>query len=404
MGKLQELPVCSIFTTGRTGSDLLQSLLDSHPEVLNFNGHLMFQSFWRNSVCVGAGSYAPRDLIHEFIGKNIELLRSRYDLLERKHQLGESGDQSLDIDLERFTDDAVQLLETTTPSAKNTLRAIYGAYGMALGQDLGQKRVILHHPHDWSELPATLADFPDSKVICMTRDPRANFVSGIEHHRKSNTWVDTDNGGHLFFYINRILRDARPLEAYGNDYKVIRIEDLGNQDVLSSLCRWLDISYDECLTRSTWGGLSWKGDQLSRVNREPGFSSEMLKNDWQSRLGSIDKFVLNYIMGPRLKYYRYGGSRSGVFGLLLAPFLILLPLKYERRFWSPGYILGRLRKGQAKIVGTNGLNYLRRVRAFLKFYAETVSGKKFTQPLLVAEPSSEDVGERSAWVASGTST
>jgi len=37
---IASLPIVSLITAGRTGSDFLQSLLDSHPEVLTFNGHL----------------------------------------------------------------------------------------------------------------------------------------------------------------------------------------------------------------------------------------------------------------------------------------------------------------------------------------------------------------------------
>ena len=70
--RLSSLPVCTILTTGRTGSDFLQSLLDSHPQVLTFNGILVFNLFWRNSICVKAGEFSLLDFIEEFIGKHIE--------------------------------------------------------------------------------------------------------------------------------------------------------------------------------------------------------------------------------------------------------------------------------------------------------------------------------------------
>ena len=64
----------------------------------------------------------------------------------------------------------------------------------------------------------------------MTRDPRANFVSGIQHWRKHDQ--SKDNGSHLFFYIKRILLDAYVLDKFDNDYIVMRIEDLGKKQVL----------------------------------------------------------------------------------------------------------------------------------------------------------------------------
>ena len=83
MERLLKLPACTLVTTGRTGTDFLQSLLDSHPQVLTFNGALFFQTFWANSICVSSGNPDPADLIDEFIGKHIEKLKSKYDLIER---------------------------------------------------------------------------------------------------------------------------------------------------------------------------------------------------------------------------------------------------------------------------------------------------------------------------------
>ena len=39
------LSVCTILTTGRTGSDFFQSLMDSHEQVLTFNGYFQFHLF-----------------------------------------------------------------------------------------------------------------------------------------------------------------------------------------------------------------------------------------------------------------------------------------------------------------------------------------------------------------------
>ena len=95
---LSSLPLCTILTTGRTGSDFLQSLFDSHPEVLTFNGHYQFHFFWRNSICVKAGEFSLLDLIEEFIGTHIKYFKSRYDLIEGKDRLGINRDESINID------------------------------------------------------------------------------------------------------------------------------------------------------------------------------------------------------------------------------------------------------------------------------------------------------------------
>jgi hypothetical protein len=386
MDRLLELPSCALFPLGRTGSDLLQSMLDSHPEVLTFNGALRMYDFLKTSMCVMAGSFDTMDLIDEFIGYHIKTLKSKYNLMERKNQLGDNYDQSIDIDVPKFRSEMGALLEGREATSRNFLLAVYGAYALCLGQDLSQKKIFFHHPHDFTELPAYLKDFPDSKIIGMTRDPRANFVSSIEHHRDFNELVDTDNSIHLIFQITRILNDGLILQPYGKDYRLIRIEDLGSTEILQALCHWLNISYDECMTRSTWAGMSWHSDRMSPMNREPGFSKAMLDNQWEKRLSFIDKYVLNYILNPRLKQYGYSYKQISPVSALIVAFLIPLPLSYELRFMSPSYIREHIQKKNRRSIPMNGLNYLRRIRLFLRFYLRVTKLRTSDQPILTAEP------------------
>ena len=51
MDHLSNLQAVALITTGRTGTDFLQSLLDAHTEVLTFNGQLYFHDYWRESKC-----------------------------------------------------------------------------------------------------------------------------------------------------------------------------------------------------------------------------------------------------------------------------------------------------------------------------------------------------------------
>jgi len=389
MDKLLKLKSCALLTTGRTGTDLLQSLLDSHPEVLTFNGSFFFLSFWNNSICVSAGKFSLGDVIDEFIGKHVEKLKSRYDIQERKDQLGDNFNQSIDIDLGRFKSEIMNLLDGREVNSKNMMLAIYAAYSICLGQDIKRKKVLFHHLHHIERLENYLKDFPDSQIISMTRDPRANFVSGIEHWRKFRP--STDQGAHLYYYIKRILDDANILEKYGNEYIVIKIEDLGRESALRKLCDWLNISYDECLKKSTWAGLSWHGDSLStKKKKEPGWSKDMLRNDWETRLNSVDKYVLNFIVFYRLKHYGYSFKRINILSSLIVPFLIFLPLSYELRFFSFSYLRTCVRNKEYKKIIQNIAYYLCRVFLFLRFYLKVIKKKRFDHPLLTSHKPEKD--------------
>lgn len=381
MERLIKLPACTLLTTGRTGTDFLQSLLDSHPDVLTFNGALFFHDFWNSSLCVGAGTFDIRDLVEEFIGKHIERLKSRYDAIDGKDRLGENYNQSINIDLDRFKSEIVRLINSKEVSSRNFMLAVYGAYSLCLGQDLSKKKILFHHIHHAEKLDDFLKDFPDSKIISMTRDPRANFVSGVEHWRKYQP--ATDQGAHLYYYINRILKDAVPLGKYGNRYIVIRIEDLGNDNLLKQLSNWLGISYDECMKKSTWGGLIWHGDRLSeKKKKEIGWSKDILDNNWEKKLSNMDKYVLNYIMFYRLKYYNYPYKRIGFLDSIIVLFLIFFPLSYEVRFFSIVYMRDCFRKKEWGKVAFNFLFYLRRILLFLRYYVKVTKKVKFEQPNL----------------------
>ena len=370
MKHLLQLPSCTLITTGRTGTDFLQSLLDSHTEVLTFNGILWFHEFWETSKCVESNRLIVDDILVEFIGKNIHTIKSFYDFQERKDCLGINGNQSINIDADNFKNQASLLLSNVDINSKNVLIAIYGAYAICMGQRLDKKRIIFHHIHHAEKLNKYLADFPDSKIICMTRDPRANFLSGIKHWQ--NFDITTDHGNHLYYYINRIFLDAYVLSKYANEYLVIRIEDLGDKKNIKELCKWLGILYEETLMHSTWGGMKWHGDRISgKENKEVGWSKEMLNNNWKNKLSTKDKYLFNFLLNLRLRFYNYEYEKIKFIDYFIVPIIILFPLSFERRFFSLNYIRDILNSGRKIHLIINIYSYFKRVSLFYRYYQKT---------------------------------
>lgn len=378
MAHLLKLPSCTLITTGRTGTDFLQSLFDSHTQVLIFNGTLWFYEFWEESYCAKVPDINLDHLLDEFLGKHINKFKSRYDWQERKDRLGENSEESIDIDFPQFKEQVKALLSGRKINTKNVLLAIYGAYSLCLGHDIEKKKIFFHHIHHAEKLNPYIKDFSDSKIICMTRDPRANFVSGILHWKKYDRL--SDHGGHLYFFIKRILLDAYVLEQYNNDYVVLRIEDLGEKQVLEKLCYWLGISYEEQLTMSTWGGKRWRGDRLSlNENEVSGWSAKMLNNSWEKKLSLFDKFLLNFLMNSRLKFYGYPYRENNILDFLIAPVLILLPLSFEFRYFSFSYIREAIKNNEMKKIALNCVSYPRRIVLFYKYYVMAICRFKFSR-------------------------
>lgn len=384
MAHLTRLPACALITTGRTGTDFLQSLLDMHPQVLTFNGRLYFHDFWVQSKCVNSGRFHLSDFLDEFVGRHIEKLKSRYDLEERKDQLGERRDQSLDVDVAAFKRTVMELMDGQEASSRNLLVAVYAAYASCLGQDLWSKRIVFHHLHHAERLTPYLNDFPDSRIICMTRDPRANLVSGILHWRRYEP--RTDRQSHLNYYLGRILRDARVLKERRLSSLVVRLEDLGDRQVLERLCQWLGIEYHACMERSTWGGLLWHADRLSTRQKDaPGFSRNLLQNQWETVLWGKDQYVLNDLMHDRLVQYGYPHRQRRMLDRLAVFFLIPLPLRFECHYWSWAYLSQRLRQGEGKTVLRNLVDYVRRVRLLYGYYFKSWRPTRWDHPLLRVE-------------------
>lgn len=373
------LPWVALVTTGRTGSDFLQSLFDSHPEVFVFTGELFFHEFWAEARCTQSAA----DLAEEFTGQFLYKLKSRYDLEERKDRLGENQDQSLDLDPAEFRAHLVGVHGEGPVTPRTFLTAVYVAWALCLGQDPLGKRLFLHHIHHIWKLPNYLRDFPDTRILGMTRDPRANWVSGVEHwvkvrHPNAHAWT-------VWFTLNRAIEDVQGLALHPNEYRAIRLEDLGSRPVLEALCAWLGVSYHECLQESTWGGLRWWGDRLSsRVpqSHERGYSPTVARNRWEDKLPERDRFLLDYLLAARLRHYGYPVAEHGGPGAAFkALWSIPLPLRYERQVTFLALLKTRTPRQWAKVF----YYYGRRVALFYGLWARRVTGRAYRAPFIRCE-------------------
>ena len=366
-------------TTGRVGSDFFQSLLDSHPEIFVFNGYLFFHEFWNNSPCINVGEVNPNDIIDAFIGHHIEKLKSRYDLKERKNELGPDRNKSIDIDINQFRTHLLNLTALRPVSSKNFLTGIYIAYAICLGQNVMKKRLFFHHIHHIWKLDRYLQDFPESKILSMTRDPRATYVSGVEHWRRFDPV--SDHAAHVFFVLNRTIQDAQPLRQYSNNVMVLRLEDTGSHRILTKVCEWLSVSYNQCMEKSTWGGMKWWGDKLSTREKkveEDGFSPTITKNSWEERLNRVDKLLLNFLLEDRLSWYQYeAAKKTNILEIIFYFFAILVPTVFEQRFLKPAYILKQLREKKITIILKIPYYYYKRLRLFYKLFFRKFSGNCF---------------------------
>lgn len=379
------LPWYVLVTTGRAGSDLFQSLLDSHPEAFVFNGKLQFHDFWKKSHCKRAVSGPdPEDVADEFIGNFIYKFKSKYRVIEKKDRLGPNQDRCISVDTGAFRQHLVHFLTLRTLTTRNMLESIYIAYALCMNQDIFAKKIFFHHQHTISNLPDFLKDFPDSPVISMTRDPRALLVSGVENWAKFDP--TTNHAAHYYAVLKRVIDDATAVHNMGVRYTVLKLEDLGNEAVLQKMCQWMGIHYHICMKESTWGGLKWWGDALSTariVEDTKGFSTNMVTNRWEKKLQWSDKFLLNFLLKQRLERYGYPiFGHASILAYLITPFLILFPTTYEKRFLSFRYFLQMIHEKQYRNIGKSFYYYFKRVFFFYKLFYRKICRRIVISPLV----------------------
>ena len=149
------------------------------------------------------------------------------------------------------------------------------------------------------------------------------------------------------------------------------------------MCAWLGISYEDQLTISTFGGKRWRGDRLSSSENEvSGWSAKMLDNSWEKKLSLFDKFLFNFLMNSRLKFYGYPYRENNFLDCFTAPILILLPLSFELRHFSYSYIREAIQNKEMRKVFVNCFSYLRRIALFYKYYAMVIGRFKFTRKFI----------------------
>lgn len=387
--KVENLPWCTLVASGRTGSDAFQSQLDSHPEIFLIPGSFHFHGFWANSAAAAGfeGELSPADIADEFIGYFFRKLKTRYDPEERMGNLGDNMDQSIDIPIPAFREHLIGMMGQCPITSRYFTQAVYVAYSLAAGQDIKFKKLFFDHVHHVRKVSSVISDFPDCKVICMTRDPRAAYVSGIDHWRLNHP--DALSPSYPLYVLQRIMDEPAPLAEYSDKFRVMRLEDLADEEVWKNVCDWLGISFCPQVMQSTWGGLRWWGDRISdikpdRFMNERDFTAAIRKNKWDQKLSELDKYVFNYLLYDRLRQCGYPcEAKPGILPLIKTVAAIVLPTTYELCDLSPKNIFILLWKRRFREVVAIFYHYCRRVNYYFQLLSRRLGRENYNLPLFV---------------------
>jgi hypothetical protein len=392
---VEDLPWWTLVTTGRTGSDAFQSHLDSHPEVFIIPGSITLHRFWQTAASTTyGGPLDATDIADEFIGAFISKLRTKYDTRERMGSLGDGMDQSIDLSPSDFRTHLVGLLSCRPLTPRYFVQAVYVAYALTAGQDVFAKSLFFDHVHHVPRVKDLLATFPGCRVVCMTRDPRAALVSGVASHWKKTP--ETVSPANPLNILRRIVDEPNALRAMGVDFRVMRLEDIDDENAWRSVCGVIGIAFRPSVMKATWGGLRWWGDQysakLAQTMTEQEFTKRIITNRWEVKLTAVDRYVLSYLLSDRLRQCGYDvGITINALSTLLVPFLIVLPTTYELDDLRPRSMWNRLRSWKWRYLASMPYNYGKRLSYYYKLYLRQVRHEFMPLPLFIDDhPVSKD--------------
>ena len=250
------MPHAPIFILGshKSGTSLLRSLLDGHPDlfVIPFETH--FMALLGRWITYSYRKQAPVDDAN-FLEGLVEILESYAQSVDRQADVV-LGDR-LDMDAVRAfvgemdeADDPIQALT----ALKQLLPQVVEGLDSAQGKRAVEKTV--EHLEVALELAQT---FPKAQFVHIVRNPYANMVALRKFKAKDqgypliNKVYKSLESGYYWLQMNQKLIPH---------YKVIRYEDLAQNPVveMKALAEFLQISFDERLLEPTMLGDPWGGN------------------------------------------------------------------------------------------------------------------------------------------------
>lgn len=341
---------------GRGGSMLLHSLFDNHPSILAYPGILNFYlDIWPAIL------KNPEDSSTIIETKLVSWVKEMepYNIGQ---YLGDKFDQQITIDCKRISRVTVELLNNKFTNSKKTFLAIQFSIAQQFKTDIENIKVIYCHEHtsepDDSLIENIVNDWPSCKILCMLRDPRSNFIAirNWEEKRIENKMHADDGHRYIpgmyaqlcYFWYTRLLRVALKFPKY---FVLIRLEDFQRERItmLKHLCDLISIPYVDSLLQTSFGGMTWHGDNFSP--KQAGIRNSADPKKWQATLSSFRKGVFEIVLKNEIACLSYPFLYKNNFLIHLYVYL-LFPFWFVqdwKRIFESGYYTYMHQKGFGRL-------------------------------------------------------
>jgi len=185
-----------------------------------------------------------------------------------------------------------------------TYGRLFSLFHQHHAESLGKTRWGDKSLHTEHYVERVFAEFPDAKILHITRDPRDRYASVRKRHGRDVPRLGGANGRWLFS-MNKALENRK---RYPDRYKIIRFEDLASnpEETMKDVCAFIGEEYSpEMLTMSGAADHSSSGGNSSFGKIEPGKISQKPIGRYREVLSNIEIAYIQMFTGKFMKQLGY---------------------------------------------------------------------------------------------------
>tara|TARA_B100000768_G_scaffold176312_1_gene188885 strand:+ start:614 stop:3658 length:3045 start_codon:yes stop_codon:yes gene_type:complete len=298
---------------GRSGTGLLHSLIDGHPEVSTLPSIYFSEFFdhytWGKIILGGWEEMADRFariyavLFDAYSTTPIASKGNKFinniGQKEGMTNVGVKKDEVVSVDKKVFVKELKQLIDCHDRLDQLTFfKLVHSAYEKTL-HNHNEKKIIFYHIHNpnfYAQLNF-LRLAPNTKWLMMVREPLQSCESWVKKSFDNNDYFSV-----AYTILQMLFEVDQPI--FRNDNSIgVRLEDLKEhpKKTIPALCSWLGIKENESLYQMTVQGKKWWGDPNSPDYTKDGMNP-FGKTSINRKLGSVfsinDQFILRTLFYP----------------------------------------------------------------------------------------------------------
>ena len=298
---------------GRSGTGLMHSLIDWHPEISTLPSNYFSEFFDHNNwkkITIGGWE----EIVDRFVktyevlfdaSSSVKIATIGYEFnynvgkKEGMTNVGPERNEVLSVDKKVFVKELKQFMKCYDELDVLTfLKLVHSAYEVAM-ENPNEKKLIFYHIHN----PDTYAQLnflrlvPNTNWLMMVREPLQSCESWISKNFHDNDYNQISiKIFQMLFQVDQSI--------YQNENSVgVKLEDLKKypKKTIPALCKWLGIKENDSLYEMTAQGKRWWGDPSGKNYKKDGMDP-FGKSSINRKLGSVfsenDQYILRTLFYP----------------------------------------------------------------------------------------------------------